>query len=419
MTVKDDKEGVLMQRGNALFIPTIPEEAEQDDFEANIEPGKPIRTLSIGEKRIRSMVERFRSYVKDEPFQLWLPYTVVPTKLCRTTPFFIINKHDPEYGSRPYLEDYLVTETSWGRLTMSGLKLSVFDEDVLLALLYFINLTNKDKESQKLRVPPNSYSGKVRPILKAMGIPNPSIRDYKRLKRSIGMLYGATFSYAETRSNKSGTLLFRIFDTMYYEEPKDRKASEGMTFIHVTLSKEFLELAGGALEGTFLVMADRAKLTKQTSKALYRFMRSQKPGVLKLHIGTLRDALNMNPDVDAYSTKKELRRAIREMVDVGLLREGSGFTKANLCLLIKPGAMTQEEKRIQRETKGQLDGMTKEIAKAKTISTLSQDEHEWLVKEQARLFKELLREGKNPEKENFTNWDWIGYVKRNYPGRKK
>ena len=60
-------------------------------------------------------------------------FSFMPTTMTRTTPFFPMSKRQMKY--RP-MERGLTWEHSWGRITVSGERLSVYDESVLLCLLY-------------------------------------------------------------------------------------------------------------------------------------------------------------------------------------------------------------------------------------------------------------------------------------------
>jgi hypothetical protein len=56
----------------------------------------------------------------------------MPVKLARTSPFFPMSRRDMQI--RPIFNE-VVMENSWGKITVSGQKLSIHDESVLLAVL--------------------------------------------------------------------------------------------------------------------------------------------------------------------------------------------------------------------------------------------------------------------------------------------
>lgn len=379
-------------------------------------PGTVFKTKSIGEMKIQKMIEEWRAAAKSEPFQLWLPYTPIPTDLCRCSPFFPLKGRDLGYATRSYLDDVVITDSSWGKLKYSGKKLSTYDEDALLAILFMVHLSNCDKELRSRNIPLNSYSGGVRQIFKMMGIENPSANHYERFRQSLHLLYKATLEFSKDKGKKSSTLLFRFFEDVYYESSLQQRRGRKINFLHVSLSEKFLALSGGDLRGTYLFFRERASLKSPTAKCLHRFVRSQKAGVLKYHMNTLRDVLNLNPDATIKKTKQILTNSIREMVRVGLLKDGSGFLpgKNNLAILIKPGAKDEDFFRIQTklekqktiEVGKQTAEMIRRLADAKKVDVdFRRSEEANRKKRQAQLLPVAM------EKSKMTGRSWQEILK--------
>lgn len=72
-----------------------------------------------------------------KPVQAWLPVCPLPTGLCRVSPFFPMDKGSLPF--RDYLENLVITEIAWGRISYTGSQLSTYDEDALMAILALLD----------------------------------------------------------------------------------------------------------------------------------------------------------------------------------------------------------------------------------------------------------------------------------------
>ena len=86
-----------------------------------------------------------------------------PTDMTRVSPFFPMQTN--ELGSRQFMRDTLITSASWGEIRYTGPKLSIHEEDALLALLATLeSVTTYRKETTIEERKTYSYTGPILPL---------------------------------------------------------------------------------------------------------------------------------------------------------------------------------------------------------------------------------------------------------------
>jgi hypothetical protein len=245
--------------------------------------------------------------------QLWFPFSPMPTDLCRVSPFFPMEKS--ELAKREFLENEIITKSSWGEILYTGPKLSILEEDVLLAILAILDTNNKhiteseDKEGRKTY----NYKGPLLPILQLMGFKSFGPRIYKQVIRSINLL-----SVAGVGLN---TKKFWSIETILIHGRYDKESKE----IDVTVNPYFQEIyiAGSV---TLLDVLKRSQIKGNVSKALYRFVMSHRDPTWQGHFITLAESLNLNLNRPLYKIRYQIRTAIGELKKIGILSY-SGFKR--------------------------------------------------------------------------------------------
>lgn len=298
-----------------------------------------------------------------------------PTDMTRCSPFFPMNPN--ELGDRRYLEDYIITSANWGKIKYTGPQLSTYDEDVLLVLLSaldsqsiykkesfvieksitlkvrqggidkyqtldYFNVHNDEIEGSRKTY---TYKGPILPLLRILGIKKVGKTNYDRLLKSLRRLVAATIeltiSTGKTKSGKKRqpkrTQIASILADVDWDEDKRE--------LSVTVNPFFYEtyIAGRV---TLMDVAKRMSLKGVISKALYRFVQSQRQNpVFAGHFLTLADALNMDREQPAKKTRQLLKTAINELIRQGILKK-SGFVDTDIIKLERaPEALPQPEKK--------------------------------------------------------------------------
>lgn len=281
-----------------------------------------------------------------------------PTDMTRCSPFFPMNPN--ELGDRRYLENYLITSASWGEIRYTGPQLSIYEEDVLLALLAIL-----DKESQYRKVSyayeaateyngmggwntklhiygeegegwgrkTYTYKGPMLPLLRLLGIERPGKTNYARLLSSLERLTVAgvkiSISTGKTKSGKRRSprisQMCAMLGGVYWDDKKKELTATINPFFYETYVAERV---------TLMDVARRMGLKGVISKALYRFVQSHRQNpVFEGHFLTLADALNMDREQPAWKVRQLLKTAINELNRHGVLTKKSGFVDTDIVRL--------------------------------------------------------------------------------------
>jgi hypothetical protein len=261
----------------------------------------------------------------------WCGY---PTDLTRCSPFFPLNVK--ELGHREFLRDYLITSAGWGEIKYTGPKLSIYEEDALMALLAVLDSVSKlrttitDAEGRKTY----RYRGPVLPLLRLLhGGRNPNSRDYKRLLGALELLMSAVLKLSiadgKTKTGKRrppkqmdmSNILSRVF--------WDEKKKELSATIH-----PFFHEANTTGTVTLVDVVKRVSLKGVIAKSLYRFVQSHRQNpIFEGHFLTLADALNMDREQPAKITRHRLREAVNELIRQGILTKKSRFVAQDIVRL--------------------------------------------------------------------------------------
>lgn len=242
-----------------------------------------------------------------KPEQAYLPFAPMPTELCRVSPFFPMSH--AEAANRPYITNLVITKSSWGDLQYTGEKLSIYEEDALLAVLAILENFREDKTVY-------TYEGPALPILKLMGYEKPSKAEYSRLEAAFRRMAGATFT------------LF-IKDVIRTTENIISKIAVDMETRRFTiaLNPYFTEqyIAGSV---TWLDVVNRRKLKKVSAKALFRFIQSHRKD-WQGHFMTLAASLNLNLENETREIRRQIKDAVAELRKHGMLDKTSGFLRGS------------------------------------------------------------------------------------------
>lgn len=319
----------------------------------------------------------------------WCGY---PTHIARVSPFFPMN--NMEKGRRDTLVRNLdapakdkariaasgyfffkekISSGPWGDILYSGPKLSIEEEDALMALLAIIEAGSEGFGARRSRlsaapgkpekadeglvpvlpgVPvapyvsggveafpekvrsafPESggggftYRGPLLPILRLMGHKRPGTNHYTKLVTSLMCLaHGTIELVVRERGEETFYDLTHVISNLRLRT-RDREIS-------VTISPFFREMYV-ANRLTWIDVAKRFQIRGSIAKALYRFCQSHRQNpVFRGDVRTLALALNMDPDAPLKETRRQMREAIAELVEKKVLEKTSILTKGNIVIL--------------------------------------------------------------------------------------
>ena len=266
--------------------------------------------------------------------QARLPFAPLPSEMARCSPFFPLDKKS--LGSRPLLEDFVITRGPWGEIIFTGQKLSTYEESALLAVLALID-GQREKETEQVEGgQANSYSGPILPILKLMGLSDGKA-NYSRLFSSLELLQGCKVKLSIKGKVRSiGSLV------QYVEyDPGTRED------VKIVLNPYFREtFSTGRV--ALLDVIKRAKLSGEVSKALFRFIESHRGCTWEGHLLTLAAALNLDLEQPGFKLREQIKKAIAALVKGCVVGRSSGVRGDIVSL--KPPTTAKELPKARKPT---------------------------------------------------------------------
>ena len=257
-----------------------------------------------GYRHLAEVVKEVQDHVQKatgKPLQLKLAF--MPTEIARTSPFFPMGR--VEKTNRPIYNDFIINN-SWGTISISGQKLSIQDESVLLAILFLVKKHKTEKIS-------TDYSA----ICNIMGISR-GLNSYKSIEEGLLRLVKAvveTKLYGTDDLRKkdvvqiiSGSILSNV-----NLKPKSTK-------VDVTVNPYFLALYGVNMT-TSIDLDKRSNLKGDVAKALYRFLETHKGGGVPYGISTLILAINLNAEQPLTELRRIIKKSLAELQRNGIVKK--------------------------------------------------------------------------------------------------
>lgn len=258
----------------------------------------------------------------------WCGY---PTDMARVSPFFPMARD--ELNNRPFLRDFIITAAAWGEIAYTGPMLSTFEDDVLVVLLAALQRQGphrKDSYVEGSRT--YTYCGPMLPLLRALGFERPAKHHYRRFLASLKLMAVAGLDLriaARTKAGKRKEARFSSMSAMLAHVAWDETAK----ILTVTVNPFFYETYADKTV-TQLDVKRRLALKGSIAKSLYRFVQSHtKNPVFEGHYRTLAQVSNMDLEQPAFELRRQLKRAITELVGQGILTGQSRFVAQDIVKL--------------------------------------------------------------------------------------
>ncbi len=352
--------------------------------------------VAIAEEQGKETQETVAKITKKAPLEqgsllIWCGY---PTSISRVSPFFPMNNREKgrrdsivknfkvsvQYKSKIvasscYLINEVVSSGPWGEIVYTGPKLSIEEEDALMALLAIIETGKIDRSGEKqthellddmellvtdttsasitqeqaaacagtsdIRRPLSfTYRGPVLPILRLMGHKRPGANHYDKLITSLKSLaLGSMQLFVREKGEDLQYDLSQILSNLRLR-PKNREIS-------VTVNPFFYQMyLANSL--TWIDLTKRFQIRGSIAKALYRFCQSHRENpVFRGNIMTLALALNMEPSIPLKETRRQIREAIAELVTKKILEPSSVLLRSNIVILNRTAEALPSRKKIQ------------------------------------------------------------------------
>lgn len=279
------------------------------------------RGVSIEDRALEVAAEVHREIAPGgalPPAQGWLSFAPMPSDLCRVSPFAPMGK--TVLASRPFVEDLVIVKSAWGELRYTGPRLSVFEEDVFLAVLALIEEPGEGLQVEVNGKPTTAWIGPIRQILRLMGLTD-GAANYNRVRRALKLMRATTFEICLKSGRINGCGLLAGYD-LDPTTGQDR----------VTVDPVFSELySRGSV--TRLDVERRAKLPGAVAKCLYRFVMSHKGPKWAGHWMTVARAINLDMEQPDKKLRQLLRGGVAALTRAGVLTKASGLEKDTLTLV--------------------------------------------------------------------------------------
>lgn len=263
--------------------------------------------------KVKQEIEKHVTEITGKPKQLQLAF--MPTEMARTSPFFPMNRKDAK--DRPIYQNFVI-ENSWGRITVSGPRLSIYDESVLLSLL----ILARRHKSECFQT---TYS-ELCDLMNVSRGANP----YQAISDSLKRLAGAVVDTELYDSTNKKKVIESVTGVMVTHVRQQEKTSN----IEVEISRYFLALYGANL-ATALNVDKRAKLKGDTAKALYRFIETHRQSNVPFGLLTLCHGINYNTDQPLFEIRRKIRAALAELKKQGHIKYWK-IDKSDNVYIMKP-----------------------------------------------------------------------------------
>jgi hypothetical protein len=228
--------------------------------------------------------------LKSPNYHEQLLFSFMPTQLTRTTPFFPISKR--EMKNRPH--EKLEWKTSWGMISITGERLAVYEETILLSLLVLV----KKQRSEVLET--TQYE-----LCKIANV-TPSKNTYNAIWAGLKRLSTTNIELSILgKDKKPSTEMAGTIITWIKRDRKKNKLQIALNpYFNVMFAQSFV---------TNINLKFRAGLKGDVSKSLYRFLEGQRSEKYSIHILKLSAAININLDLPTKKIRESIRKGLREL----------------------------------------------------------------------------------------------------------
>lgn len=268
---------------------------------------------------LRKDAQKIKADVASQGQQL----SLYPTDLCRTSLFFCLSKKDSK--NREYLRDIEIAKTSWGRIIYTGERLSISDENVLVAIFAAIRSKKNISVVTIDGKPTYQYYGPLLPILKFAGLTSGK-KNYNAVLHSLKRFAGAVVEFEKPLE---GGKKQRKFNNIIIDGHYDEKT----LMIKITLNPSFCELYLDSY--TLMNVSRRLEIEGDAGKALYRFVISQGnrwPDKGTAAVSGLAKVLNLDHLPPKRQTE-QIKRAITALVAAKILTIDSQIKRGRVVLI--------------------------------------------------------------------------------------
>lgn len=256
-------------------------------------------------------------------------FSFLPHQLAKTSIFFPMSDRELNEENRRITK--IDHETNWGKVTIEGFKLAIYEEDIFLALLSLAKgKTQMDGGSPTFKTSMYEITNLL------YGSSSYTEKTYQRIERTLEHFQLVRFALTIGEWKKSGKERLKREQTIsvgnivqsykYFEESKA---------LHIKFNPEFFAYFLESML-TNINFSVRRHLKKDGSKALLRFLCAHTaPG--RMHISTVLNAINYNTNQPMAELRRRFKSFLIELKKEGVLgKKTQLFMDDTVCFDILP-----------------------------------------------------------------------------------
>jgi len=268
---------------------------------------------NLGNTMLSNDVEELKQEIINSPAKPEQQiFSFLPHQMAKISVFFPMSDKELKEENRKIIQK-IEHETGWGRLVVEGIKLAIFEEDILLALLKLSK--HNFKTDNGLYYIETSMQEIIKLLYGRTGYNKRNIDRIEAALRHFQLVRFEISTYTHPKKGKErirqehkrsiGNIVER-----YDYNSQDKKL---VIFFNPHFFAFFLESMLTNINFTL-----RRKLKKDGSKALLRFI-STHTNPSKMHMLTILNAINFNTNQPLYRLRSRFKEFIKELKNEGVL----------------------------------------------------------------------------------------------------
>ena len=269
----------------------------------------------IGRRMIHEAAEYVKSHISRQP-PVQRVFSFMPTLLTQVSPFHF--KPRSKYSDWPLVRLDSGTTNSWGRMTVVGELLVIFDESVLFGLLMLMSASKSE-----------AFETTLKDICRINRI-QPTDHQCSAVWRSIQRLAGTRIDLSLTsgKGKKQKTLKRLTGSILSFAD-----LSQDTGSVRVVVNPYFIELYADSFV-TNIDLTFRSSLKHDLSKTFYRFYQGLYESESVISVSHLARAVNLPLNQPNHRLRAKVRAGLTELRDRNYLTAFE-ITKDNMVRIQK------------------------------------------------------------------------------------
>lgn len=268
--------------------------------------------VAIQQSPLKKEVGEFRNIIsKTPPLPEQAIFSFLPHQMAKISIFFPMSDRELKEENRKI--NKIEQETGWGKVIIEGIKLSIFEEDVFLALM---KIAKEDIKINNGAYILKTHMNTIVNLLYGRG--GYTKQSSERVERALQHFQLVrfeltTFDWKKKGNERLKTTIVRSIGNIIQSYEYDKKTKDLVIYFNPHFFAYFLESMLTNINYTL-----RRHLKKDGSKALLRFLSTHsRPG--RMHILTVLNAINYNINQPMFELRRKFKSFISELRENNVL----------------------------------------------------------------------------------------------------